>query len=198
MNKKTIRIGLLSTILFIGSKEAFTQFKPKAYRFSVAKEAIALPTNNPFKGPFHPSASIGFDYNVKSKNRWQRSLGFDLSFFHHRLSENALMLDATYTKGLRIGPLQPKFMAAIGYKHSFPANEVYKLENGEYKKASTLGKSQFNTKLGMGLEYAVNQQYSLITDYRFMVALPYSELLPFSLHSFCSLGIKINMIGKNN
>lgn len=194
MNNKTIRIGLLSSLLLVSSEQIFSQFKPKAYRFSIAKEAVALPTNNPFDGQIHPSATIGVDYRVKNKNRWQSTLGLDLGFFHQRLSENAVMLDATYTKGIRFGKLQPKFLAAIGYKHSLPAGELYKLVDGEYKKTTFLGKPQFNTKLGFGLEYAVNERYSLISEYKFMVALPYSDQLPFSLHSFLGIGLKVNLL----
>ena len=195
MIKKTIRIGFLATLLFLGNK-AYSQIGKKAIRISLANEAIALPSANPFSGPIHPTIFLGYDAKVKSKNHWQTAFGLDLGFFHQRLSENALMLDASYSKGYRIGPITPKFLFAIGYKHSMPAGEVYKFEDGEYTKATFLGKPQFNTKLGLGLEYAINQQYSLTADCRMMVALPYSEKLPFSAHTFTGLGLKINLLSK--
>ncbi len=196
MIKKTIKIGFLATLLFLGNKEAYSQIGKKAIRISLANEAIALPNANPFSGPIHPALFLGYDAIVKSKNHWQTAFGFDLGFFHQRLSENALMLDATYSKGYRIGPITPKFLFGLGYKHSMPTSEVYKFEDGEYKKATFLGKPQFNTKLGFGLEYAINQQYSLMADCRMMVALPYSDLLPFSPHTFTGFGLKINILNK--
>ncbi|PWJ55539.1 hypothetical protein CLV98_11315 [Dyadobacter jejuensis] len=165
----------------------------KNLKVSFTNEAISLPTIKALQTPIHPGIKVGSDFIVKGKNNWKQTVGADLSFFHHRLSENALMLDATYAIGykFRFG-LQPKFLSSLGYKHSLPVSEVYKLDNGVYKKASFFGKSQVNAKIGLGLEYPVNKKLSITADYQTMVAMPYSQKLPFSLHTFLSMGIKVN------
>lgn len=163
-------------------------------KVSILKEAVSLPSGRLLENPIHPGITIGTDFRIKSNRHWQSTLGVDLSFFHHRLSENALMLDATYALGYKFGfGLQPKFLAALGYKHTLAAGEVYALENGVYEKTTYWGKSQCTAKVGFGLEYAFNEKYSLTTDYRTMVALPYSQKLPFALHTLLSVGMKVNL-----
>lgn len=166
----------------------------KNLKVSVLNEAVSLPTFGLRQTPLHPGLTVGSDFWVKSHRHWQSALGADLSFFHHRLSENALMLDATYALGYRFAfGLQPRFLAALGYKHTLAAGEVYELSEGTYEKATYWGKSQANGKVGFGLEYAFNEKYSLTTDYQMMVALPYSQKLPFALHTLLRVGIKVNL-----
>ncbi len=163
-------------------------------RVAALNEATSIPSLRMLETPIHPGVSIGTDFRVKTSRHWQSTLGADLSFFHHRLSENALMLDATYSLGYRFPfGLQPKFLAALGYKHTLAAGEVYELKNGSYEEANYLGKSQFNAKVGFGLEYALNEKYSLTTDYKTMVVLPYSQKIPFALHTLLSVGMKVNL-----
>ncbi|MPR37235.1 hypothetical protein [Salmonirosea aquatica] len=188
-SKSIVRISLLLFLFFPARGQA-----PRNLKVSVLNEATSLPTLNALPRPLHPGLTIGSDFLVSSRNHWQSTLGADLSFFHHRLSENALMLDATYGLGYRFGfGLQPRFLAALGYKHTLAAGEVYELRNGGYEKAAYWGKSQFNARVGFGLQYALNKKYSLTTDYKTMVALPYSKKIAFSLHTLLSVGIEVNL-----
>lgn len=169
----------------------------KTLRVAFFNEATSIPSLRILETPIHPGLTIGADFIQRSRKHWHTAVGTDLSFFHHRLSENAVMLDATYALGykFRFG-LQPKFLAALGYKQTLAAGEVYELKNGEYEKANYLGKPQFNAKVGFGLEYALNEKYSLTTDYKTMLVLPYSQKIPFALHTLLSVGMKVNL--KNN
>ena len=165
----------------------------KTLRVAVLNEATTLPSLRILETPIHPGLTIGADFLVRRGKHWQTAIGTDLSFFHHRLSENALMLDATYALGYKFGfGLQPKFLAALGYKHTLAAGEVYELKNGSYEESNYLGKSQFNAKVGFGLEYALSEKYSLTTDYKTMLVQPYSQKIPFSLHTLLSVGMKVN------
>ncbi len=190
---KTIAVLACKIILLFFFLVPYLSHAQKNLRVSVLNEAVSMPTTGFLQTPIHPGLSIGTDFRVKSGEHWQKTLGADVSFFHHRLSENAVMLDVAYALGYKFGfGLQPKFLAAVGYKHSLAAGEVYELKNGSYEETTYLGKSQFNAKLGLGLEYALNERYSLMADYRTMVALPYSQKLPFSLHTLLSVGMKVN------
>jgi hypothetical protein len=169
----------------------------KSLRVSALNEATSLPSLRVLETPIHPGLTIGADFLVRRGRHWQKALGTEITFFHHRLSENALMLDATYALGYRFGfGLQPKFLAALGYKQTLAAGEVYELKNGAYEKAGYLGKAQFSAKVGFGLEYALNEKYSLTTDYRTMLVLPYSKIIPFALHTLLSVGMKVDL--RNN
>ncbi|TDB62749.1 hypothetical protein [Arundinibacter roseus] len=163
-------------------------------RVSVMNQALSLPSLNVLHLPLHPGLTIGSDLLIKNHKRWHTTLGADLTFFHHRLSENALMLDAVYGLGYKFDfGLQPRFLAALGYKHSLAAGEVYKLRDGAYEKTFYWGKPQFNFKVGFGFEYPLSRTYSLTTDYKTMIALPYSQKIAFSLHTLLSVGIKVNL-----
>jgi hypothetical protein len=169
----------------------------RTLRVAVLNEATSLPSLRMLETPIHPGLTIGADFLLRRGKHWQTAIGTDLSFFHHRLSENAVMLDATYALGYKFGfGLQPKFLAALGYKQTLAAGEVYELKNGSYEKTNYLGKPQFNAKVGFGLEYALNEKYSLTTDYKTMLVLPYSQKIPFALHTLLSVGLKVNL--KNN
>jgi hypothetical protein len=184
---------LISTIILLNFSNAYGQFSPKAIRFSFANEGIVLPSGRLYQSPIHPAFFIGIDTKVKNKNNWQTTRGLELGFYHHRLSENALMLDLRYSKGYKVGKFLPTFLAMLGIKQSMPVSEVYKLKDGQYEKVRAIGKTQFAPKLGIGLEYAANDRISFMTDYKIMLSLPYSNDLPFSPHTFLGVGIKLNL-----
>ena len=187
-------IGLIALLLYTFNQEGISQIRPKSIRVSLYNEATTLPDGGIFHTPLHPGITVGADLLTGSGKHWQKSLGADLTFYYHELSENALILDAVYTLGYRFGfGLQLKLITAAGYKHSFLPGDVYRFEDGQYRKVKDWGMSHFNLKLGLGLEFPINEKISLTADQKLMVALPYSESLPFSLHSFRGIGVKINL-----
>ena len=191
-------IGLISFLLYPFNHEAISQTGPKSIRVSLYNEATTLPDAGIFHTPLHPGITVGADLFTRSGKHWQRSFGADLTFYHHEMSENAIMLDAVYSLGYRFGfGLQLKIITGAGYKHSFLPGDVYRFENGEYHKVTDWGTSHVNMKLGLGLEFPINEKISLTADQKLMVALPYSESLPFSLHSFRGVGVKINLSYNN-
>lgn len=193
-SKSTARHRAALLLLLLAPSLGYGQ---STLRIAALNEATSLPSLRMLETPIHPGFTIGADFLVKRGKHWQTAVGTDLSFFHHRLSENALMLDATYALGYRLPfGLQPKFLAALGYKHTLAAGEAYKLKNGSYEKVDYLGKPQFNAKIGFGLEYALNEKYSVTTEYKTMLVLPYSQKTPFALHTLLSMGMKV--ILKNN
>lgn len=197
MKRKLKIIGLVSILLLATNQEGFSQIKLRTLRASFYNEALSLPTIRLLRAPIHPTITVGTDFWVKSGKHWQQSLGSDLTFYHHRLSENALIVDGIYSFGYKFGfGLQAKLIGGIGYKHSFVAGEVYKFEDGEYKKAINWGTSHFNVKVGLGFEFPLNEKFSATADYKFMIATPYSEALSFSTHTFIGVGFKIYLTNK--
>jgi hypothetical protein len=90
--------------------------------------------------------------------------------------------------------LQTNLTTALGYKHAILTGDKYKLSDGEYRKVTHWGKSQLNTKLGIGLEYPISEKYSITTDYKAMLVAPFGDrILPFSIHTFLGVGVKINL-----
>ena len=187
-------LGLIATLFSIGNQEVIAQLKPKSIRVSLYNEATSLPSGWLFSYPIHPGIAVGTDLMSKSGKHWQKSFGVDLTFYHHKISENAIMLDATYSIGYKLGfGLQIKWITAAGYKRSFLPGDVYKFEDGEYRRITDWGMSHFNFKLGFGLEFPLNGRFSLTTDRKMMIAFPYSKSLPFSAHAFTGFGVKVNL-----
>jgi hypothetical protein len=173
---------------------ANTAYSQNTLRLSFLNESTNVPSYKILTFPIHPGITIGTDFWIKEREHWQKTLGVDASFYHHRLSENAIMLDGSFSVGYRFRfGLQPKFLAAMGYKQSFAAGEIYELKDGAYESTNPLQRAQFNMKLGFGLDYKLNERLSLNVDYRSMLASPFSESLPFSLHNIFRVGLILSI-----
>lgn len=172
------------------------QIKPQNIRISVFSEATTMPTLKPIQLPLHPGILLGTDVWSSSGKHWHKALGAELCYYHHRLYEHAIMLDASYRIGyqFKLG-LAINLLSNIGYKHSILEGPLYKFKNGSYEKSMHSGRAQFNAKLGLGLSYNLNSTYSITTDYKIMMATPYApkKEMPFALHSFLGIGVRINL-----
>lgn len=184
---------VICLVALIAAASLQAQVSPKSLRVSVLTEATALPSLNVVRIPLHPGISVGMEFWSKAGEHWDRSLSAEFSYYYHRMSEHALVLDGVYRLGYRFDfGLTPNFMAGIGYKHSILPGTVFVLENGEYSATHHGGQPQLNLKLGLGLEYRVTGAFSVTAAYSTMVATPY-PLIPVSLHALFSIGTKINL-----
>ncbi len=189
----------IAVVLLLNTEVCNAQIQPKALRVSLISEATTLPTYKVVKSPVHPGIMIGADFRTKQGKHWSNTLGVDLGYYYHKAYEHAVMLDGVYTLGYRFNfGLQINLLTCLGYKHSVLAGEVYKFEEGEYKKATHWGKAQFNGKLGLGLEFPINNKFSIGVNNRYVVALPYAPKkgMPFSIHSIFAVGVKMNLAGQ--
>jgi long-subunit fatty acid transport protein len=186
---------MILIIVLLNFTQSFAQLSPKTVRVAFLNEATALPSLRLLKLPIHPTFNVGTDLRVRSGKHWQRALGADAYYYYQRLDQHAIMLDASYRIGYKFNfGLQLNLLTALGYKHAILSGEKYELKDGAYQKTFHLGMSQVNTKLGFGLEYPISENYSIMTDYRVMVAAPSGGLyIPFSINTFLGAGLKINL-----
>ncbi len=192
---KTKQISsMLAVSVLLACTQSFGQFK--TLRIGVSNETIGFPSLKITKLPIHPAVTIGTDFRVRSGKHWQRALGTDLYYSYKEANEHALMLDAAYRLGYKFNfGLQINLLTALGYKHAILTGDKYKLVDGEYKKASHWGKSQFNTKIGFGIEYPISKKYSILADYKAMAVAPFGDrILPFSINTFLGSGVRINLV----
>ena len=202
--KKIKRTRIATTfiaIILLCRTSGWAQFKLNAFRVVALSEAVSLPTYKVVQLPIHPGVLIGVNFWQKAGKHWVNTLGTDLSYYYHDLYEHAFMIDAAYTLGYKFNfGLQTKMLTNIGYKQSILTGDVFKFKNGEYERVYLAGKAQLNVKLGFGLEYPITEKWSIITDYKFMLAIPYSPKRgqPFATHSFFGLGIKINLVSSES
>jgi hypothetical protein len=190
---------LLGLFLLLWASTLSAQLRPQTLRLAIANQTTGLPSLQIDLSPFHPTLNVGTDLRVRSGKHWQRILGLDFYYYYHRTQEHALMLDVSYRSGYRFGSgLQTNVYTALGYKHAILSGEKFRLENGEYQRASHWGKPQFNTKLGLGMEYPLSERTNLMADYKIMIAYPTGAFfVPFSLQNFFGLGLNFRLQTSN-
>lgn len=197
MKKAKIKFGsyVAAALLVVFVSASFAQVKPKTLRVSCLNETIGLPSRKLTQLPIHPAINVGTDFRVKTGKHWQRSLGTDFYYYYQQAFEHSLMLDATYRLGYKFPfGLQLNLTTAAGYKHAILTGIKYTVIDGEYQPTSHFGKAQFNTKLGLGLEYPFSEKYTLTTDYKTMAVAPFGDrILPISINTFLGAGLKINL-----
>ncbi len=191
---KLIRCAFLVVFIFYGP-QTIAQFSPKTVRVSFFNETLGLPSWKLTKLPINPAFSVGTDLRVRSGKHWQKAWGVDFYYYYQQSLEHALMLDASYRLGYRLPfSLQANLHTALGYKHAILAGQKYELKNGEYQRVTHFGKAQANIKLGLGLEYPLSKRYAITADYKTMVVAPFGDrIIPFSIHTFLGVGLKINL-----
>lgn len=195
MKKAELLSKMLMLLILLNHSQSYAQFKPKTLRLSFANEMASLPSFRLLKFPVHPAFNAGTDFRVKSGKHWQKAVGVDAYYYHHRLAEHAIMLDASYRLGYRFNfGLQVNLLTALGYKHTILPGDKYGLKEGEYKKARHFGKPMANAKVGLGLEYPLSEKYSVTTDYKVMLAGPSGNIyIPFAINTFLGAGLKIKL-----
>ena len=195
--RQNLKVTLAAIIvIIIAQTSVYSQWKPKTLKVAFVSESVSVPFGQIVVDPIHPGFFVGTDLRVKDQTRWYRSLGVEAGYYYHRLYEHAFMLDAVYKFGYTFGfKLQVNLTGTLGYKHSMLTGKTFVLENGEYKAKKHLGKPQFDTKIGLGLEYPVNSKFSLTADYLGMIAIPYSpdQGMPFATHALLKIGTKIKL-----
>lgn len=168
----------------------------KAVDISVLNEAVTIPSHRIVQPPIHPGLRLGATLWTQAKGHWQNDLGAELSYYYHEWFEHALLVNGCYSIGyaFEMG-LQPKFEVAAGYKQSFLSDEaVFRFEKGQYEPVILAGKAQLNLQVGLGLEYALTERWSLSLDYRAMAVYPYAPQkgLAAISHSLLALGLEFH------
>lgn len=190
------KINLLSmALLVLCQLNSLKVWSQKALRLSFLNQATSLPSLKLTQLPIHPTINIGADFRERGNKHWKRTLGADVYYYYQELAEHAIMLDASYRLGYQFNfGLRLNLQTALGYKHAIVSGDTYKLIDGTYKKANHFGKPQGNMKVGFGLEYPISEKYSIITDYKVMVAGPSGGIfLPASIHTFLGAGLIIKL-----
>jgi len=193
MFRKALLLALIVSPIF-----GYAQFGPKTFRISSIKETTTLrqPSWRMISLPSHRGIQIGTDLLAGEGRHWTRSLGLELGYYSHRRYETAVMLDGAFALGYRFNfGLQPKLLLSAGYKYSNFSDAVFESVEGENPEGARYSRSQFNFKIGVGLEYDINDRIGITADCRSMAALPFAPErgFPFSLHTLLGLGVKFKI-----
>lgn len=136
----------------------FSRAQKKQYlSFSLTDNASAYPFGI-FVGyatqPVHPGFEFGWGHeNVKNKHSWFWEL--KAGYFYHQFVQHGIPIYGDF--GYRFSPLKhfsADISLGLGYFHSIPATEVYKLgANGNYENGKGIGRGQVMLPFTMGINY---------------------------------------------
>jgi hypothetical protein len=197
MNFKQTTVYLSLIVLLMISNLSFGQISVKSVRIAITGNNLTdIPKYN------HLGFSTGVNFMEKQGKHFKKTFGVELSYYKIKKMEQSVILDATYSFGyvFKFG-LETKLLADLGYKYSAFTGDVYEFSNGQYQETNKIaGQSQLNLKLGFGLEYPLNNKFSIYTHAKVigytnrLLNLGHAQF--FFINQELSLGIKYNLIKK--
>lgn len=146
--------------------------------------------------PIHPGITIGTEHqwNNNEKKQWFQSVV--LGYFYHRYMQHAIQVytEAGYRYNCKVR-LSFEGKIGLGYLHSIPATEIYKIDNnGEYIRANRFGRAQFMLPVvSFGIAHRLrNTDISLFFNYQFWLQLPFvKQYVPVLPNTSFHIGVNI-------
>jgi hypothetical protein len=136
-----------------------TQAQKKQYlSFGLTDNASAYPFSTFFgftSQPLHAGFEFGWGHErLKKKHSWIWEL--KAGYFHHQFVQHGIPIYATYAyRYLFTRHWSADASLGIGYLHSIPATDVYKLDpNGNYVNGKGIGRPQIMVPFTLGVNYA--------------------------------------------
>lgn len=135
---------------------------------------------------YHPFTTISTNlvWKEKRKHAWEQS--FNVGYIYHRFIQHSIPI---FSEVIYRHNFNPKFnlcsRLGIGYLHSIPDAERYKLNNqGQYERIKGIGRAQAMGKLSISLALRISSQLSATLNYGVIVQSPfiksYVPLLPYN------------------
>jgi hypothetical protein len=167
----------------------------------VFNSATLLP-GKVFSTPVHPGLLLGaeFRYNHSASNQWFQTV--KLAFSYHQYAQTSIQLysEAGYRRVIWRG-IGAEFRIGAGYLHAFPATEIFKLENGIYRKKTNWGRPQCMTGAALGLHYGLPERFwvnRVFVDYQFYLQMPFvKSYVPLLPNTLLHAGITLPFPGTN-
>lgn len=163
----------LAGLLFVHSLSA----QRRQLTLDLFGNATTLPTHpvQIFK-PVHPGLTIGmeFPYNDNTKHRIGQTV--KLGLFYHQLVQTGVQLYSELHYSYQVkGGFGLDAQAGIGYIHSIPNHQIFKLNNGVYEKKTNLGKPEFMGSIAIGAGYYINPEKTnrIFASYQFWLQAPF-------------------------
>ncbi|MFK7772209.1 MAG: hypothetical protein AB8F94_08715 [Saprospiraceae bacterium] len=191
------RKKIATACLFLLPILLFSQERTQSVNISLLKENTPTSFNNlinPFIQPLHYGGFITYEWKRKSDSYYAFSHGVQFGYYRHsQLHQNLFLMWKPKFEWTFRNKLNFKLLTGIGYAHTFPTQETYQLENGEYKRKTNFGKPHAAVSVGYGLGYNLTSEVEFFIHSELMFLLPYAPkgIIPFYLSSNFSAGFKI-------
>jgi len=140
--------------------------------------------------PIHPGFDVGTRYYWKRKNKYTVFQTAKLGYFRHVHAQHGIQL---YTGLSYQYAFTPRFFATgqigIGYLASIPDLQVFKFENGEYKRSRKL-RSQFMGELMIDIGWKISNSFDVYLAYQFWLQAPFvNKYVPVLPNNAVHLGV---------
>lgn len=188
---------------------AFSASAQKKQSFSIAftDNASSYPFGT-FAGfatePIHAGFEAGWSH-IKSKRKHDWFWDIKAGYFYHQFVQHGIPIYADFGYRYRfIKHLSADISLGLGYFHSIPATEVFKLDDsGNYENAKGIGRPQVMVPLTMGLNYdfmfSSQREAKIFFQYQQRGQAPFvNNYVPILPYNQVALGFTYYLLGKKN
>jgi hypothetical protein len=197
-NKRYYRLRFwLFLVLGFGTVAGFAQSatapKERQLLFSVFSTATQLPPTV-ITTPLHLGGTVGaeFRYNRQPLNQLFQTAKLGVSYHQYAQTAVQLYSEFGYRRMVWQG-LGAEIRAGAGYLHTFPATEIFKLDNGRYTQKRNFGRPQVMAGAALGLNYALPGNTwirRVFVDYQFFLQMPFvKNYVPLLPNTVLHLGV---------
>ena len=189
---------LFCPILLLFLLNSHAQDSSNEYYLAFGKESFFYPSKEIIGSPLHPTLLIGFQKNLKTKRKSDRSITAEAGIYHHDYFENGFFVLAgyqfTYFTNYKFSL---SWKPELGYHHSWSPTGTFRLENGTYKRTSNLGRPNVMFAMNAVFDYQVFQKGETRLFFQFKTAgsgpfaIPWG--VPVAPYTFLMFGIKSNL-----
>jgi hypothetical protein len=176
--------------LFLTTIYGNAQDKTLPISVSVFNNGTSLPGQG-FAGIFsrtiHPGISLGTYHLYRKKSKHELFQTLKLGYFYHQFAQHGIQLysELGYRYFTKAG-IYGEGLLGLGYLHSIPDVEQFRLENGRYVKKASYGRPQFmgtvSLAAGYDLHTSLRWPLRIFLQYQFWLQTPfvnkYVPLLP--------------------
>jgi hypothetical protein len=195
------------SLLLILPLRGFPQEKTIPISFTIFNNGSTLPGSGYlgiFSKTIHPGFSLGTYFLYHKGNKHEFFQTVKLGYFYHRFSQQAIQLysEAGYRYLTKSG-LYGEGLLGLGYLHSIPDVQIFKLEDGKYVKKHNFGRPQLMISTGIAVGYDFSKHSSLPLRlyllYQFWMQTPFvNKYVPLLPNTALHLGISYQLHKKKN
>lgn len=203
--KKQLYSPVLALLCVLFSLSAFSQNtgsgqkRDKPLIVSIFNAGAQLPSLRLITTPLHPGVSAGteFPYNNSEKNRFFQTVKAGIYYHQYIQTSVQVYSEAGYRRSVWKGTAA-EFRLGVGYLHAFTSTEVFRLEDGIYRKRPDWGRPQFMGSTALGVSYrkpGAEKAPRFFLDYQFFLQMPFiKKYVPMAPATVFHIGAAFPMI----
>ncbi len=187
-------VTLFVFLLIVGNARLLAQDREWPINVSVFNQQWAFPYYEPLKiTPIHPGLEVGISCLKKDK-LFCFPQSANLGYFYNTNAGSALFLQIN--QSIRFSPKCGFFAdisLGVGYMHAFHPRDIYRKEDGIYKKVTDFGKPSIMFSFAQTFGYDFSKKHQLpiapFIKYQWFASSPYFDMIfPIRPNSLTHIG----------